>query len=85
MGIETVNTVVIVSGGDRRDSAIRTHVPILPHTPPVLAPVPDAAGPGSGAALLLQDRYGSSAVEVPVGRSGLRGLRNQSHGTEESL
>ena len=85
MGIETINTVVMVSGGQRRDSATHTHVPILPHTPPVPAPVPDAAGPGSGAALLLQDGYGSSSVEVPEGRSGPRGPRNQSHGTEESL
>ena len=31
--LSCVNNVVIVSGGQQRDSAIHTHVPILPQTP----------------------------------------------------
>ena len=65
MGIETINNVVIVS-------AIHIHASILPQTPPTLEPRPYAAGPGSGAAFLLEDRYGSSSVQVLVGWSGLQ-------------
>ena len=72
MGTETINNVVIASGDERRDSAIRIHASILPQTPPTLEPCPYAAGPGSGAAFLLEDRYGSSFVEVLVGWSGLQ-------------
>ena len=33
IGVFLINNVVIVSGGQQRDPAIHTHVPILPQTP----------------------------------------------------
>ena len=45
--------------------------PFSPESPR-LESRPYAAGPGSGVAFLLEDRHGSSSVEVLVGRSGLQ-------------
>ena len=33
IGIQPINNIVIVSGGQQRDSAIHTHISILPKTP----------------------------------------------------
>ena len=62
---------MIVSDEQQGDSTIIYPYPFSPESPR-LESRPYAAGPGSGEAFLLEDRYGSSSVEVLVGRSGLQ-------------